>query len=322
MKQIIGIGNALVDALYRVENDNILNELHLPKGSMQLIDTDRYQAISQRMQDSPAGLATGGSACNTILALAALGALPGLIGKTGNDEMGRFFAANCRKHGIRSFLLPSHLPTGVASTFITPDAQRTFGTYLGAAATLEAEDVKAEMLDGYHYLYLEGYLVQNHELIEHTVRLAREKGLKVCLDMASYNIVEADRDFFGHLLEMTDIVFANEQEAQAFTGHAPAEAAKRMAEICETAVVKLGAEGAIAIAGEERCEVKALPITVVVDTTAAGDFFSAGFLYNHARERNLRECLNAGTQLASEVIRVVGTQLDADTWKDIRAAVI
>lgn len=321
MKHILGIGNALVDALYRVEDDAILEELKLPKGSMQLIDTARYQAVSGRMATAPKSLATGGSACNTILALAALGARPGLIGKVGRDEQGAFFADNCRNLGIRTFLLRNELPTGVASTFITPDAQRTFGTYLGAAACLEAGDVTPDMLSGYAYIYIEGYLVQNHDLIDHVIRLAHEAGLRVCLDMASYNIVEADCDFFAHLLRHTDIVFANEEEALAFTGLPPREAVGRLAEICRVAVVKMGAEGAVACSGRERSEIGAIPVCDVVDTTAAGDFFSAGFLYNHARGRDLYECLSAGTRLASEIIRVVGTHLDEATWRVIRAAV-
>lgn len=321
MKKILGIGNALVDKLVKVGDESLLEELNLPKGSMQLVDTERYLSISQRMASMSAERATGGSAGNTILALANLQTSPGFIGKISDDENGRFFADNCRAHGITPYLLKDELPTGVASTFITPDGQRTFGTYLGAAACLQPEDVDAVDFKGYTYFYIEGYLVHNHALIEHAVDLARAAGLKVCLDLASYNIVEADCDFFAYLLSKTDVVFANEEEARAFTGKAPREALTDLAALCEVAVVKVGADGAWAQRGEEVSFAEAMPVAEVVDTTGAGDFFAAGFLYALAQERPLKACLQAGAVLSGEVIQVIGTTLPESTWQQIRAAV-
>lgn len=321
MKKILGIGNALVDKLVKVGDESLLEELNLPKGSMQLVDTERYLSISQRMDSMSAERATGGSAGNTILALANLQTSPGFIGKISDDENGRFFADNCRAHGITPYLLKDELPTGVASTFITPDGQRTFGTYLGAAACLQPKDVDAVDFKGYTYFYIEGYLVHNHALIEHAVDLARAAGLKVCLDLASYNIVEADRDFFAYLLSKTDVVFANEEEARAFTGKAPREALTDLAALCEVAVVKVGADGAWAQRGEEVSFAEAMPVAEVVDTTGAGDFFAAGFLYALAQERPLKACLQAGAVLSGEVIQVIGTTLPESTWQQIRAAV-
>lgn len=319
MKKILGIGNALVDALYQIKDETLLNEMQLPKGSMQLIDTGRYTDIGRRMKDLPVKLATGGSACNTILALANMGMKTGLIGKIADDEPGRFFENKFRQLGTRTYLQHEDLPTGVASTFITPDGQRTFGTYLGAAACLRPEDLREEWFGEYDYLYIEGYLVQNHALIERAVDMAREADCRVCLDMASYNIVEAEHDFFTHLLKKTDMVFANEEEARAFTGNSPREALDELAGICEVAVVKTGAAGAMACSGDEGpAAVAAVPVDHVTDTTAAGDFFASGFLYAHAHRRPLADCLRAGTLLAAEVIQVVGTQLSEDSWNGLR----
>ncbi|MBQ2366384.1 MAG: adenosine kinase, partial [Bacteroidaceae bacterium] len=163
--RVLGIGNALVDALVQVQDEALLTEMNLPKGSMQLIDTEGYEAVCRRLSQMQVKRATGGSAANTVLALAQLGAQPGIIGRVSEDDNGHFFADNCKRVGIETFLLPSELPTGVASTFITPDGQRTFATYLGAAATLHADDLRPEWLEGYAYLYIEGYLVQDHDLI-------------------------------------------------------------------------------------------------------------------------------------------------------------
>ena len=317
--RILGIGNALVDALVQVPNDEILNELSLPKGSMQLIDADFYQRLCQRLSTMDVKRATGGSACNTMLALAQMGAAPGLIGKVSDDDNGGFFADSCTTNGIHAQLLPSELSTGVASTFITPDGERTFATYLGAAAAMTADDLRPEMMEGYSYLYIEGYLVFNHDLITRAIELAERAGLTICLDLASYNIVEAEREFFAYLLEHTDIVFANEEEARAFTGKEPREALDELARLCRIAVVKVGKEGAMARSGEDFAQAPAEPVAHVVDTTAAGDFFAAGFLYRHALGCPLVDCLRAGGVLAGEIIQVVGTKLPAATWASIRS---
>ena len=320
-KSVIGIGNALVDALVKVENEEILDELKFPKGSMQLIDTERYHQIRQLLSGMDVKRATGGSACNTILALAHLGMAPALIGRVSDDENGRFFAANCEKYGIQAILLPDSLPTGVATTFITEDGQRTFGTYLGAAARLTADDMRPEWFEGHDYFYIEGYLVQNHDLMECAIEMAQRAGLKICLDLASFNIVEADRDFFAYLLEKIDIVFANEEEAKAFTGKEPREALAEFATYCDVAVVKVGKEGAMAQCGDTFASAPAIPVTQVMDTTAAGDFFAAGFLYAYCDERPLEACLQAGTLLAGHVIQVMGSNIPETDWQNIKKAI-
>ncbi len=321
MKGFIGIGNALVDALYPVANDDFLDELHFRKGSMQLIDQEQYWAISDKMKGGAHKRTTGGSACNTILALAHLNAPTALIGKVSADENGHFFSEEFNSKGIITHLLDSSLPTGVASTFITPDGQRTFGTYLGAAAELTPQEINPKWLTPYSYLYIEGYLVQNNELTEYIVKVAHEAGLLVCLDMASFNIVEAERDFFAKLLPQIDIVFANEDEARAFTGTEPEEALSELAKICHVAVVKIGKKGAMACCGANTAVVPAGNAPVVRDTTAAGDYFAAGFLYAHAQNRSLRDALTAGTILANEIVQVIGTGLSEETWESIRKEV-
>lgn len=323
MKRVLGIGNALVDVLVQVENELILSELDLPKGSMQLIDTERYLEIQRRFSDMHQQRTTGGSACNTILAIANLGGNPGLIGKVGRDEPACFFSDNCRAHDINACLLvDTLLPTGVASTIITPDGQRTFGTYLGAAAALEPDDILPEWFDGYDYFYIEGYLVQNHALVRRAVDLAREAGLQVCIDLASYNIVQEDRAFFAELLPKTDIVFANELEAAAFTGMSDAQQnIEILSSLCSIAVVKVGKEGVWVRQGASQWHCPAREVPRVVDTTAAGDYFSAGFLYGLADGRSLCACAELGSLLSGHIIEVVGTALSESTWQKIKALI-
>lgn len=318
MGKILGIGNALIDALYKVEDDRIINELHLLKGGMQLIDSEQYAKISSVVAHLPGELRTGGSAGNATLCFAKLKKNAAFIGKLGRDDNSRLFSDERRRQGITPIELFAELPTGVAMTFITPDGQRTFATFLGAAATMTAEELHQEWFEGYEYFFIEGYLVQNHALIETAVDMAHAAGAKVCLDLASYNIIREDHEFFTHLLTKTDIVFANEEESLAMTGLAPGAALEALAKVCEIAVVKVGAQGAMAMRGTEKAAVPAVKVPAVVDTTAAGDFFAGGFLAALSDGASLTEALSLGARCSSEVIQVVGTKLDETAWDRLR----
>lgn len=275
MDKIIGMGNALVDVLVTLQDDSLLDEMSLPKGSMQLINEDKFLKISGKYSGMQTHKATGGSAGNTVLALANLGAHPGFIGKIGNDDFGQYFKKNGLKQGIDMKLLAGDLPTGVASTFISPDGERTFGTYLGAAATMKAENLTLDMFKGYAYLYIEGYLVQDHELILRAMQLGKEAGLQICLDMASYNIVEGDLEFFDILItKYVDIVFANEEEAKAYTGKDAWGAINEIASKCSVVIVKLGAQGScikkdMFTAFDSEIQADGLPYDILYSTIAA-----------------------------------------------------
>lgn len=319
MDKIIGMGNALVDVLVRIDDDSLLEKLHLPKGSMQLIQEDTLSEIRKYTSGMKIHRSTGGSAGNTVCALAALGANPGFIGKVGQDETGTFFGDTLRQRGVNALLATCDLPSGIASTFISTDGERTFGTYLGAAATLRAEDLSRKMFAGYNYLYIEGYLLQDHGLMLRAVQLAKEEGLQVCLDMASYNVVEAERDFFDQLIvKYVDIVFANESEALAYTGKAPHEALEEIASKCSIAVVKTGKEGSLVKKGTEVIQLLSCPVDNVLDTTGAGDFYAAGFMYGLTCGYSLEKCVQISTILATAVIQEVGTTLPAKKWDEIK----
>ena len=319
MDKIIGMGNALVDVLVRIDDDSLLEKLHLPKGSMQLIQEDTLSEIRKYTSGMKIHRSTGGSAGNTVCALAALGANPGFIGKVGQDETGAFFGDTLRQRGVNALLATCDLPSGIASTFISTDGERTFGTYLGAAATLRAEDLSRKMFAGYNYLYIEGYLLQDHDLMLRAVQLAKEEGLQVCLDMASYNVVEAERDFFDQLIvKYVDIVFANESKALAYTGKTPHEALEEIASKCSIAVVKTGKEGSLVKKGTEVIQLLSCPVDNVLDTTGAGDFYAAGFMYGLTCGYSLEKCVQISTILATAVIQEVGTTLPAKKWDEIK----
>jgi sugar/nucleoside kinase (ribokinase family) len=324
MKKILGVGNALVDVLIRLGNDRELDELNLPKGSMQLVNRKRSDEILKRLSGTPASLEAGGSAANTMHGIAMLGASAGYIGTIGMDDLGATFEQNMISAGVEPFLFRSPTETGRAITLITPDSERTFATCLGAAVELSEEQLSriwypgSNLLSAYHYLHIEGFLVQNHGLVKMLASLARESSLIVSLDLASYNVVEANLAFLKEICrDYVDILFANEEEAAAFTGQKPEEAVHRIGQFCEIAVVKTGPRGSLVRSGAIFCEVEALP-AVPIDTTGAGDLYASGFLYGHSRGWSLEECGKAGALLASQVIEETGAKMPQDRWNRVK----
>lgn len=324
MQKIIGIGNALVDVLARIQSDDILTQLDLPKGSTQFTDADRQQEINAVLQSIDTIQSAGGSAANTMKAISQLGMEAAYIGSIGHDELGFIFSQALKSQGVNPFLVISdNAPTGVASTFISADGQRTFADYMGAATLLNLHILSPKTLKAFDTLYVEGYLVQNHQLIDGILHWAKQQNITTCLDLSSFNIVEQERDFFNYLLKgSVDIVFANEEESFALTHLIPQAAVKKLAEICQIAIVKLGSKGALACNGKEIFYSNGLSVSNVVDTTGAGDSFAAGFLYALAQEKNLNMCLATGNIVASKMIQYVGATLTPDTWTQIRKEII
>lgn len=321
MTKVLGIGNALVDILTMVSDESILSELKLPKGSMQLVDGETCKMIQESTSHLPKSKASGGSAANTIHGLASLGIETAFIGHVGTDETGIFFRNDMEQANIRPVLFSSETPTGIASGMITRDGERTFATYLGAAIELSADHLSKELFDGYDYLYVEGYLVQNEQLLTQAMKLAKESGLKIVLDLASYNIVESNRALLNSILDnYVDIVFANEEEARAFARCEPLEALEVLGRICPTAVVKIGARGSYIKQDGLTVKVDAIEANAQ-DTTGAGDLFAAGFLYGVIRGFGAEEAGQAGSILAGNVVEVVGPKMDQQRWDEIRRRV-
>lgn len=323
MTKVLGMGNALVDVLAVVEDDSILQRLGLPKGSMQLIDSEQFKNISDEINKIETSIVSGGSASNTIVGLANLGVETGFIGRIGKDFFGSYYKKDLDKYHVKSHLTEVDEPSGIASTFIlSKDGERTFATYLGAAALLNADDLKIEDFQGYDYFYIEGYLVQSYDLIKRAITLAKEAGAKVILDMASYNIVDASRDFLLDIIPpYVDIVFANEEEAKSLLNMAPEEAVSELAKITDIAIVKTGAKGSLIQRGEEKIMVPAHKVNSI-DTTGAGDLYAAGFLYGLLNNQPLNVCGEMGTILAANVIQVIGPKIKDEQWdgliKEIR----
>lgn len=317
--RVIGIGNALTDMLVNLRSDSVLGRYRLPKGSMNLVDTRLQTEISKSVAGLPYSLSLGGSAGNTIRAMARLGCRVGFIGKVGPDTTGDFFVQALENLGIEPIVFRGTERSGKCVSLISPDGERTMVTHLGAALELSAEEIEPTIFDGYDCLYVEGYLVQSHALIRKAVRTAKECGLQVALDLASFNIVEENLDFLHELIaQYVDIVFANEEEARSFTGEAePLNALQAISRLCTLTVVKIGTRGAIIKQGDEVVHVGIMAAAKRVDTTGAGDFYAAGFLAGLCDGLTLRQCGTIGAVTAGKVIEVVGTTFGEEAWEEI-----
>jgi sugar/nucleoside kinase (ribokinase family) len=319
MTKILGIGNALVDLLIKIDDDSFLKTLNLPKGSMQLVDADTKDQIAEKSKHLSKSMASGGSAANTIHGIARLGTKTAFIGTVGKDEIGEFFSSDLENSKINPLLNHSDNPSGLATTFISKDGERTFGTFLGAAIELDAESLDEDYFKNYDILHIEGYLAQNHQLIEQALKLAKANNMRISIDMASYNVVEDNLEFLKEMVEKyVDIVFANEEEAKAFTGMEPEDALDIMAGMADVAIVKVGKEGSFIKSGDEKIKVGVIE-TTVVDTTGAGDLYAAGFLHGIANNKGFEYSGKLGSLLAGTVIQNIGAKISDKSWENIYA---
>lgn len=323
MKRVIGIGNALTDVLVNLRNENVLHNHNIARGSMSLVDSELQSQISKEVAGLPHSLSLGGSADNTIRAMARLGSEVGFIGKVGHDNTGDRFEQALRNLGIEGKIFRGKSPSGKCISLVSPDGERTMLTHLGAAAEMHAEDISPEIFDGYDCLYIEGYLVQEHSLIETAIRTAKEQGLQVAIDLASFNVVEENLEFLrGIVAKYIDIVFANEDEARVFSGEEePINALQYISEMCDLVVVKIGTKGALIKHKGEVIHIGIMAAAKRVDTTGAGDFYAAGFMYGLCEGLSLRQCGTIGAITAGKVIEVVGPTLGEEAWNEIEVLV-
>jgi len=318
MKRILGIGNALVDIMTLLQGDYILREFKLPLGSMQLVDREKSEGIKAATAIFPRTWTSGGSAANTIHGLAMLGADTGFIGSIGRDDIGDFFEKDMKKAGVNTLLIRRNSPTGTAVALVTQDSERTFATHLGAAIDLNADDLNSLLFEGYDILYLEGYIINNLALVETACSIAHSKNMLVALDLASYNVVEEHKESFSKIVSgYVDILFANEQEAKAFTGLEAGQALPVLSEMTPTVILKIGPEGSWLKTVDETVKISAYPVKCV-DTTGAGDLYAAGFLYGYANGLPLEKCGILGSFMAGKVIEIIGARMDRERFALIK----
>ncbi len=314
---VIAIGNAIVDVMAPCE-DELIDELALNKGGMTLVDEDGAKRLYDAM--GPAREISGGSAANTLAGLSAMGAQCAFIGQVADDQLGEVFAHDIRAVGIDfdTPVRPGPPATARCLIFVTPDAQRTMNTFLGASQFLPPETLDADAVAAARILYLEGYLWDPEEpraAMRRAIEAAREAGRKVAFTLSEVFVIDRHGDDFRALIEdgLIDILFANHLELAALTGEDDFEAGIAALEgKVPTLVVTRSADGAVAVSDGKRAEVAAEPVGEVVDTTGAGDLFAAGFLSGHVKGDSLENCLTRGAVCAAEIISHYGARPEAD----------
>ena len=292
---------------------------------MTLIDETQAEAIYQKM--GPAVEMSGGSAANTIAGVAALGGRGGYIGRVRDDQLGSIFGHDIRSGGVTFTSDPatSGKSTARCFIFVTPDAERTMMTYLGACTELDKSDIDADLIADGQVTYLEGYLWDDPNAkaaIADAAEIAHKHGRKVALTLSDPFCVERHRDTFLELIsDQVDILFANEAEIiSLFQAESFDEAAKRVSAFTDVAALTRSAAGSVVVTGGEQVAVPAAPVSQVVDTTGAGDLYAAGFLYGLTQGKAWVDCARIGGVCAAEIISHMGARPEASLADLVRKA--
>lgn len=310
---VLGFGAAIVDVLARADDDLLVRE-KLAKGTMALIDEQRAFALQAMLVDPKQ--VSGGSAANTCAGIASLGGTAAFVGKVKDDALGRVFAHDLRTTGVGYGVPPAADGPATAACYIlvTPDGERTMNTFLGASGTLAPADLDPELPKSSRVLFSEGYLWDSPtatKTFEDAAKIAQTAGGKVSFTLSDPFCVDRHRGHFRELVASgrVDLLFANESEAKSLYETADLETAlSALGREAKLAVVTLGENGAVVLAGTERIAVEAFPVEAVVDATGAGDLFAAGFLFGFARGARHDHSARLGALAAAEVIAHMGAR--------------
>ena len=313
---VVGIGNAIVDVLAQTE-DAFLEENGLTKGAMTIINTETAENLYSKM--GSAMEVSGGSAANTIAGLAALGGQGAFIGKIQGDQLGDVFSHDIRAIGVHfeTQLGGTGTPTARSFIFVTPDAERTMQTYLGACVELGPDDIDPELISKSAVTYLEGYLwdpPSAKKAFLKAAKAAEAAGRKVSLSLSDPFCVDRHRDEFVDLINNhVDILFANEDEIKSlYQVESFDEALQHVRGHCDVAALTRSEKGSVVVAGDEVDVVDAEKVDKVVDTTGAGDAYAAGFLYGYTHRKDLNTCARIGGIAAAEIVSHYGARPEAD----------
>ncbi len=323
--QLLGISNAIVDILANVDEE-FLHKIGAPAGSMTLIDKDRAREIYAMM--GPATEMSGGSVANTVAGFANLGGTAAYIGNVRNDQLGEIFVHDMRSLGVDVRLPPADngSPTARSHVLITPDGQRTMQTYLGACTELALGDISDETVGAPEIVLLEGYvwdIAEGPQLCEAAAAIVKKAGGKVALSLSDSFCVERHREAFDKFVdEYADLVFADEDEAMAlYELEEFDDLAERLQKMKPLFAVTRSEKGSVIFFDGDEVQQEALEIDELVDTTGAGDAYTAGFLYAYANDKPLDVCARAGTICATRVIQQVGARIEKDSLKGPEIAV-
>ncbi|MCS6969786.1 MAG: adenosine kinase [Planctomycetota bacterium] len=316
--QVVGFGSPLVDLCLSVDEAFLAAEVGGERGGMQLVSAETIERVLAAHGGQPAQ-APGGSACNVVCGLAALGIAAAFIGCIGDDAYGQHLATALAMQGVEARLIVRRgLPTGRVLALVTPDGQRTFRTCLGAAASLSAAEVQGAELRGARFVVMEGYSTYDPQLARAIAAAARAAGAELVLDFAAHEVVRAARPLLEELLAagLVAIAVLNEDEAAAWSGGEPLAALDMLAPQVRLCAVKRGAQGAVLAEGRQRLAIPAVPAEVV-DTIGAGDAWLAGLLAGLVRGLPLAVCGELAAHAGAAAVAVAGAQVPRARWRQL-----
>ena len=318
--KVLGVGSPLVDLLLNVDDTFLKDHVSGAKGGMEMVEPEVISALVALSGKNP-GKAPGGSAGNTVFALAKMGVECAMLGKLGNDGKGDFYRASFRSNGGDDgyFLITSEAPTGSCLSLVTQDAERTMRSALGASLLLTEKEIAETDFSPFDLVYIEGYMLFS-PVFDTLIRRAKEAGCRIGFDLASFEVAGIFREkLLNEILpDYVDLLFANEEEATALLGTmSPEDLAAGLGRYCETVVVKSGIRGSLALRGTEKVQIPAFAVKDPVDTTAAGDLYAAGFIRGLAADAPLEKCGVIGARISSEVVKVFGSVLGKEAWDKV-----
>lgn len=318
---VIGVGSALMDIIL-LESEEFVIQHGIIKGGMEFVGPNRADELVALSSNS-AKQVPGGSACNTTIGLGQLCGKAEFVGTRGEDELGLTLESAIASNNVTPLLEKIATPTGRVLSVITPDAERSMLTFLGAAAESSPNLFTADTFKGADMVHVEGYLLFNESLIRAVLEAAKAAGVPVSLDLASFTVVDANPSLVKELVrEYVTVLLANEDEARSYTGTSDeAESLKILAQDAEFAVLKIGKRGSYIHAGGVTTVVAPYGTGTAVDTTGAGDLWASGFLYGLINGKSMEESGRIASMCGYEVCQVEGAHIPADKWNQIKASI-
>ena len=317
-KLIVGIGSALIDILIH-EQEEFLKKTGAIKGGMKYVGREFIEKTLLQTSQKPI-IVPGGSACNTVVGIGKLGGEACFVGKSGAGHMARLFETDLKKNNVNPALFTSPSSTGRVLSIITPDAQRSMFTFLGASSEIQPDEITENCFKNAAIVHIEGYLLFNEDLIIRALEAAKSVGALVSMDLASFTVVEQSKTVLKRIInDFVDILMANEDEAQAYTGYSDeSKAICSMAENTLIAVLKVGKRGSFIAHNDKTITIEPMGDGAAVDTTGAGDLWASGFLFGLVNGFSLEKCGKLGSACGYEVCQVMGANIPEEGWQRIK----
>jgi fructokinase len=313
-KKILGIGNAIVDVLAKV-NDEFLIKNNLVKGSMKLIDKSEFESLHKSIKIEK--VVAGGSVANTMAGISYLKGSPSFIGKVNSDKFGDLYKKSLEDIDVNFPYIKKDesLPTGASIILITPDSERTMCTYLGISSHLSVNDISKNSILDHELIFLEGYLWDkgdSEKMFKHAINIAKENKIGIAMSLSDiFCVTRHKQDFYNLLRNDLNILIGNENEINELTGKKNLlDSINQLKEFDKLIVITRSNKGSLAIKNNEVINCESIKVDKVLDLTGAGDLFAAGFLKEYLDKSDIKKCLTVGSIAASKIIQKIGARLN------------